>query len=59
MFKIVLYGSEIRVNDQGIPNSIAVKVDVTKPEEVEAAFQKTESKFGSPVNVVVYNGMHL
>lgn len=38
-----------------IPNAIAVKVDVTKPEEVQAAFHKTESTFGSPVNVVVFN----
>jgi NAD(P)-dependent dehydrogenase (short-subunit alcohol dehydrogenase family) len=40
------------------PGSIKVKVDVTKPAEVSAAFAKSESEFGAPVNIVVYNGQY-
>ncbi|KIM27041.1 hypothetical protein M408DRAFT_24796 [Serendipita vermifera MAFF 305830] len=34
---------------------ISVQVDVSKPEDVAAAFAKTEQEFGAPANVVIYN----
>ncbi|KAG8749397.1 hypothetical protein FRC14_001399 [Serendipita sp. 396] len=41
--------------ESGENGTIAVKVDVTKPEEVAAAFAKSERELGAPVSVVVYN----
>ena len=38
-------------------NTVSIKVDVTKPDEVTAAFAKSEQELGAPVNIVVYNGM--
>ncbi|KAG8794973.1 hypothetical protein FRC17_008205, partial [Serendipita sp. 399] len=41
--------------DSGGNGTIRVKVDVTKPEEIAAAFATSEKELGAPVSVVVFN----
>ena len=37
--------------------ALALKVDVTKEEDIVSAFKRVKESFGSPPNVVIYNGV--
>jgi NAD(P)-dependent dehydrogenase (short-subunit alcohol dehydrogenase family) len=37
--------------------ALPLKVDVTKEEDIIAAFKQVQKSFGAPPNVVIYNGV--
>ncbi|CAG7851099.1 SubName: Full=Uncharacterized protein {ECO:0000313/EMBL:CCA74784.1} [Serendipita indica DSM 11827] len=53
-YKVAL-GSRSGGTEKPEENTIGVKVDVAKPDEVAAAFVTAEKELGAPVNVVVFN----
>jgi NAD(P)-dependent dehydrogenase (short-subunit alcohol dehydrogenase family) len=54
-YKVAIAARRLKdgVNDAG---QLQVQMDLSKPETVDATFDKVTAKFGGPPNVIVYNG---